>query len=306
MPALQPQAHGQGGPQGQAASAHATSGAPAGLLGGGSSSSSSAVPGLPVGAEVPLSRHRQELLSFCYTALYECITRDKTGVLTWYLQLYCLVHNVLQVGRQAGRQAKVTLQPLRRPGLPVWLCCVRISYPPPRTCTLPTAPPGRPSTCLLGGLVASSWRGTRNLDVATAAATAATSCFGIVPPYLTTLFLFTALRCPHPHCLLCPASSCPSRTAGHLHPAISASLPSVRARLAVPHPPVVCLQTCRPLCSSTRAHHPVPTTLCLTPLPARLCPPGLRPRCLLAPAGHAVRSCGGGGGAAAGSHQRPA
>ncbi|GIM09537.1 hypothetical protein Vretimale_13366 [Volvox reticuliferus] len=37
-------------------------------------------------------RHGAGLLSFCYSALYECITGEKTAALPMYLNLHCLVH----------------------------------------------------------------------------------------------------------------------------------------------------------------------------------------------------------------------
>ncbi|GIL62354.1 hypothetical protein Vafri_16523, partial [Volvox africanus] len=37
-------------------------------------------------------RHGADLLSFCYSALYECITGEKTAALSMYLNLHCLVH----------------------------------------------------------------------------------------------------------------------------------------------------------------------------------------------------------------------
>ncbi|GFR47420.1 hypothetical protein Agub_g9041, partial [Astrephomene gubernaculifera] len=36
--------------------------------------------------------HGADLLSFCYSALYECITGEKTAALPLYLHLHCLVH----------------------------------------------------------------------------------------------------------------------------------------------------------------------------------------------------------------------
>ncbi|GLI61805.1 hypothetical protein VaNZ11_004310 [Volvox africanus] len=57
-------------------------------------------------------RHGADLLSFCYSALYECITGEKTAALPMYLNLHCLVHQAASWSSPCAQLGKGRFRPL--------------------------------------------------------------------------------------------------------------------------------------------------------------------------------------------------
>ncbi len=118
-----------------------------------------------------LGRRGADLLTFCYSVLYECITGEKTVALLPYLQLYCLVASYVRGDGCSGPSAA---EPTRRRrvsgdvGCRVAVAAAAAAHP----AALLTAPGVPPAVALQGLQLAREYYGG---SLAAAAATVATA-----------------------------------------------------------------------------------------------------------------------------------